>query len=185
MPGRKPYNAFSAFVGPLADALSCVAKVKAVASPGGKTELNKVHDLHLTGVAGNGYVRLGGERRLELRARMYYEIIRDAREGYGPYRVTTKGYDYSLQTDDGCAVVDYHWHPLGQSHETAPHLHIGAAQLREDSVLSRKDHLPTGRITFERVIKTAIEAGATPLKTDWAECLHQTEYRHVLHRSWH
>jgi hypothetical protein len=58
MPGRNAYEAFSAFVGPLANALSCVATVKITASAGGKNDLNKVHELHLTGVRDDGYVRL-------------------------------------------------------------------------------------------------------------------------------
>ncbi|BCB81333.1 hypothetical protein GCM10022251_61800 [Phytohabitans flavus] len=185
MPGSSPYEAFGAFVGPLGEALSCVVRGKITASAGGKNDLNKVHELHLTGIAGDGYVRLRGDRRIEMRARMFYEIIRDPRPGYGPFRITTRGYDYSLRTSDGLAVVDYHWHPLGQSHEKDPHLHIGAAQLRPDSVLSNKDHLPSGRITVESVVRAAIASGATPLQPDWETRLAGTEYRHVLHRSWH
>ncbi|SRR6266508_2044034 len=184
MPGRKPYEAFSAFVGPLMDALSCVARTKFAVSPGGKTEMNKVHALYLTGLNDSGYVRLAGDQALELRARMFYEIIRDARTGYGPFRVTTRGYDYSLRTADRCAVVDYHWHPLSNSHVAAPHLHLGEAQLRPDAVLRGKHHLPTGRITFEAVVKSAIDSGAKPMRADYEERLAETEYRHVLHRSW-
>jgi hypothetical protein len=94
MPGRKPYEAFSSFVEPLAGALSCVGLAKPQASNGGKDTLGKVHTLHLTGVGDDGYVKLGGAHGLELRARMYYRIIRDGRDGYGPFRVSTRGYDY-------------------------------------------------------------------------------------------
>lgn len=185
MPGRKPYDAFGAFVGPLTDALACIAQTKILTSPDGKTALGPVHTLFITGTGNDdGFIGLAGAVGLELRARMYYEIIRDSRVGYGPYRVTTKGYDYSLRTADGCAVVDFHWHPNGNSHETSPHLHLGAAQLQPDAVLRNKQHLPTGRITFEAVVKSAIESGADPLRGDFAERLQETELRHVQHRSW-
>lgn len=185
MPGRKPYDAFGAFVKPLTSALACVANTKILTSPGGKNDMGTVHTLYITG-AGNddGYITLTGDQSLELRARMYYEIIRDPRIGYGPYRVTTRGYDYSLRTSDGCAVLEYHWHPSGKSHEVAPHIHLGDAQLRPDAVLRNKQHLPTGRITFEAVVKSAIESGALPLCDDFAERLHETELRHVQYRSW-
>jgi hypothetical protein len=184
MPGRKPYEAFSAFVGPLADALSCVARARFAVSPDGKTAMGATHGLFLTGQDNDGYARLLGSPRLELRARMFYEIIRDSRPGYGPFRITTRGYDYSLRAADGCAVLDYHWHPLGNSHTEAPHLHLGDAQLRPDAVLRSKYHLPTGRITFEAVVKIAIESGARPMHEDYEQRLSATEYRHVLHRSW-
>jgi hypothetical protein len=167
------------------DALSCVANTRFAVSPNGKTDLHKTHALHVTGIGNDGYVRLRGEPKLELRARMYYEVIHDDRLEYGPLRVTTRGYDYSLRTADGCEVVDYHWHPLGKSHVTAPHLHLGEAQLRHDAVLSSKDHLPTGRITFEAVVRIAINSGATPLHADHEKRLAATEDRHVRHRTWH
>lgn len=59
-----------------------------------------MHKLYITGTARDGYVYIGGPRSLEFRARILYEIIRDNRPGYGPYRITTRGYDYSICTSD-------------------------------------------------------------------------------------
>jgi hypothetical protein len=184
MPGRKPYEAFGAFVGPLTSALSCVATAKYAVSPDGKNEVGQVHTLFLTGTDNDGYLRLAGDTGLELRARIYYEIITDDRPEYGPYRITTRGYDYSLRTSDGSSVLDYHWHPLSRSHEKAPHLHLGQALLRPDAVAKKKDHVATGRITFEAVVKQAIEWGVRPRFQDYEQRLASTEERHVLHRSW-
>jgi len=186
MPGKTPYEAFSAFVEPLAGALNCVSQVRFEVTEGGKNQLGKVHGLFLTGTKINdGYVPLkGAARRLEFRARMLYEIIKDDRETYGPLRVTTKAYDYSLRTADHQGVFDYHWHPTGLSHESRPHVHIGAAQLRTDAVLAAKDHIPTGRITLEAVVRQAIAVGAEPLLKGWEDRLAASEGPHILFRSW-
>ncbi|MFI7075622.1 hypothetical protein [Micromonospora sediminicola] len=101
---------------------------------------------------------------------MYYQIITDPREGYGPYRVTTRGYDYSVRQTDGAAVIDYHWHPVGLSHEKRPHLHLGSSQLRADAVLSNKQHILTGRLTFESVIRDLLGMGAAPVTPTTPSC---------------
>ena len=184
MPGRTPYEAYRAFVTPLAKALACVAIAKIQASAGGMSVMHRDHHLYLTRQGYGDYVRLKGERGFELRARMVYRLIEDPRPTHGPIRVTTRAYDYSLRLTTGEAVVDYHWHPGGGSHEELPHLHLGSAQLRQDGVIGNKHHLPTGRITFEGVIRTVIELGATPLHDDWFERLRDTEDLHIRHRSW-
>jgi hypothetical protein len=184
MPGRSAYEAYEAFVAPLASALSCIAVAKIQPSQGGKNVLHEDHNLHITGVANDQYVRLKGEPAFELRARMVYRLIEDPRPAYGPLRVTTKSYDYSLRLATGQGVFDYHWHPDGNSHETRPHLHIGSSQLAADGVIAKKRHLHTGRITFESVIRTVIEIGATPLREDWENRLNAAEWPHIQHRSW-
>jgi hypothetical protein len=115
---------------------------------------------------------------------MFYRIIRDERPDFGPYRVTTAGYDYSVQTADGTAVIDYHWHPVGLSHEVRPHVHLAAAQLRPDAVLANAHRLMTGRITFESVLRDLIGMGVRARYDDWANILDVCEAPHVLFRSW-
>ncbi len=185
MPGSKPAEAFSAFINPLMTALKCVTPAWPQVSEGGKLDVGPVHRVSLTGwtESRRGYLRLS-QSDIEFRARLKYEIIRDARPGYGPFRVTTRGYDYSIRTTDGTAVLDYHWHPEGVSHATYPHLHLGSQQLRPDAVLSRADHVPTGRITFESIIRSLIERGIEPLATDWRERLERCEKPHLQYRSW-
>lgn len=185
MPGKSPYQAFSAFVEPLADALTCISQVRFEVSEGGKNVLGVNHALYLTGTKINdGHARLKGEPRLEFRARMFYEIIADDRRDYGPYRVTTRSYDYSLRTADCRGIIDYHWHPSGRSHEIRPHIHIGNAQLAEDAVLAKKDHILCGRVTLEEVIRNAIGQGAVPLIDKWDDRLTLSESPHKLFRSW-
>ena len=116
---------------------------------------------------------------------MRYRIITDDREGYGSYRVTTRGYAYSLQDSSGRGMLDYHWHPTGRSDETRPHLHVGSHQLTDDAVLTNKLHIPTGRVTLEDAVRAAIGLGAEPLVDDWDDRLTLSESPHKLYRSWH
>jgi hypothetical protein len=184
MPGRTPNEAYRAFVEPLARALACVATAKIQPSVGGTHVFHRDHNLYLTRQGDSDYVRLRGEPALDFRARMVYRLIEDPRAGFGPIRVTTRAYDYSLRLATGESVVDYHWHPDGVSHEARPHLHLGSAQLQPHGVIGRKHHLPTGRVTFESVIRTAVELGATPLHEDWQQRLEDTETPHIRYRSW-
>ncbi|HSV66966.1 MAG TPA: hypothetical protein VLJ59_13780 [Mycobacteriales bacterium] len=79
MPGNTPYQAFEAFVGPLA-ALGCVAQVTLQCSPHGKTEVlpADVDTDHRLFVNNDIYINLRGSRRLALLVRMRYKIIEDA-----------------------------------------------------------------------------------------------------------
>ncbi len=188
MPGRTPQEAFSAFVDPLGEALKCVATAKILHSAGGTVRLGVEHALMITGNDNDGYTKLRSlpdKRKLEFMARMRYLIIEDEREGYGPYRITTRAYDYAIQTQDKALVIAWHWHPSGNSHVTEPHLHLGSSQLSADSVLSEKAHYPTGRITFEAAIAASIQLGAKPNYEDWREILAMCEGPHIQYRSWH
>lgn len=51
--------------------------------------------------------------RLELHASMYWQVIKDERDGYGPFRITTTGYDYSLVIGDKGELWAMHWHAQG------------------------------------------------------------------------
>ena len=186
MPGNTPYEAFSAFVTPLADALKCIVAFPRVEySSGGSAVLDTKHNLHLTGrhPDNDDYLRLGSTD-IELRARMFYMIIRDEREDYGPFRITTRGYDYSIRKRDGTKVLDYHWHPTGLSDERRPHVHLGSAQLAEGAVLSNKQHLLTGRVTFEAVVRQLISLSVPPRYPDWSDVLDLCETPHLLYRTW-
>jgi hypothetical protein len=186
VPGRTPQEAFQAFVDPLGRAIACIAHAKFNCSPGGRAEVDKEHQLYLNradhvplrGRFSNG-TRMPG---LELGVRMRYRIIADTDNG--PYRVTTCAYDHLLTTASGEVILNYHWHPDGNSHVKSPHVHVGASQLSADAVLSHKTHVPTGRVSLEWVIRSAVEFGAEPLHDDWADRLDAVEAPFIEHRSW-
>jgi len=117
---------------------------------------------------------------------MRFKVIEDDRDTYGPYRMTTLGYQYIVEQDDGQEVIVYHWHPRGNSHRQDPHIHVGQAQLADDAVISRHSHLTSGRVTFESVIRMTItEWDVQPLVDDWDDRLVAAESPHLLFRSWH
>lgn len=72
--------------------------------------------------------------QLELHASMYWRVIEDERDGYGPYRVTTTGYDYSLVVGDNVELWAMHWHAQGRSHEVKPTCTWGT----KSSLISRR-----------------------------------------------
>ncbi len=115
---------------------------------------------------------------------MSYEIVQSNDEK-GQWRVSVCGYMYSVQTDDGTEVLAYHWHPLGNSPETRPHLHIGAIPSPSGLILTKKMHVPTGRIALESVLRLCIhEFGVRPLRDDWAQILADGEDLFTMWRTW-
>ncbi len=184
MPGRSPADAFSAFIAPLKNALKCIALTHVETTKGGRDQIDVTHGLYLTGRQNEGFLSLKGPAKLEFMGRMMYAIIKDDRPGKGPFRVTTRGYGYTLRKSTKEVIIDYHWHPTGNSDEVRPHIHLGASQLRPDAVITNKQHVLTGRTTFEQAIANAIQMGAEPLRPDWEAVLAATERPHLEHRTW-
>lgn len=108
------------------------------------------------------------------RASMKYRFI----EHEQGYRVTTLEYIYSLSLADA-ELWDLHWHPVGDSPETRPHLHASIPNAG-----SKRQHRPTGRMTFEDAVEWAILSGVPPAREDWAEIIEGSKAVHVKHRSW-
>jgi hypothetical protein len=108
---------------------------------------------------------------LYFEASQKFEIYSDGQES----RVRTLGYMYtisdsqSLQTE----LISWHWHPRTSSR---PHLHI-----KETAY----GHMPSGRVTFEAVVRYMIEELAVrPARKDWPTVLSETEALHARYRSW-
>lgn len=170
MPGRTPAEAFRAFMEPIEAAVACLGNAKVTTSPGGMTNTHVDHSWTLNG-PGKAMVFKGGYC---FRASMKYRFI----EHEGGYRVTTLEYIYSLSCGED-ELWDLHWHPVGSSPETRPHLHaaiLGAG--------GKRAHRPTGRMTFEDAVEWVIASGVTPVREDWAEILSGSKAVHVQHRSW-
>ncbi|WP_300604591.1 hypothetical protein [Trebonia sp.] len=171
----------SAFLEPIGDTVACIAKAKINLSPNGRAMVGKIHALTLND---DQPITLKCRPVLLFKVRMQYEIVRTEHEPErGPWRVSTRGYMYELQTASGELVWSYHWHPT--SRVGGPHAHLGRTQLAPDAVLSYKAHHPTGRISLESVIRACIaEYGVTPVKDDWEEILARREADFEAHRTW-
>ena len=180
MPGRNPREAVDAFLEPLRDTISCVARAKIILSHDGRGKTGKVHGLT---VNNDVPVKLTCRPALMLRIGMLYEIVPTDEPERPPWRVSTRAYAYELQTTSGELVWSYHWHPTPAVPH--PHAHLGHTQLREDAVLSQKAHHPTGRVSLESVIRACItEYGVTPQRDDWDKTLALREGDFQLYRSW-
>ena len=170
-----------AFVEPLKDIVSCVARAKINLSHDGWGMVGKIHGLT---VNRDQPITLRCRPALLLKVGMLYEIIRtEDKPERGSWRVSTRGYMYEMQTASGELVWSYHWHPTGKVR--SPHAHLGSTQLRDDAVLSYKAHHPTGRISLESVVRTRIgEYGVSPMREDWAELLAAKEADFEVYRTW-
>ena len=74
MPGGTPYDAYQAFVTPLAMALACVAVAKIQPSAGGMKVLHQDHRLFITRQGDSDYVRLKGDPAFESVIRTAVEL---------------------------------------------------------------------------------------------------------------
>lgn len=190
MPGRTPTEAVEEFLGPIRDALSCIARGKVTTSPSGarSPQVGRQYQWHLNNGAGAPLRRrkdappLAGPDGLEFAAAMWWRVIEDPNNG--PYRVTTTGYHYSLSVGTN-ELWALQWQPDGPSPVTWPHMHLGSKLLDKDAPVTPSAHLPTSRMTFETAIRWCFEFGAEPLHDDWQERLADTEGPHLRHRSWH
>jgi hypothetical protein len=185
VPGGSPYHAVAAFLAPIQQAVSCLGPCKVTVSSNGRNprvgqgcawSLNDGAGIELRTSA-------HAAQRLLFDAAMYWVVIEDAREGYGPYRVSTLGYDYSMSWADGREMWAMHWHPKRVSEEQRPHVHLAPALLSKEA--PDLEHLVTPRMTFKNAVRWAIEFGATPAVDDWDSRLTLAETPHLLYRSWH
>lgn len=102
------------------------------------------------------------------------------------YKVKTRQYWYTLKhVDTGDEAVAFHWHPDAKGDVAYPHVHIGTVELSGEGMLSRKNHMPTGRMAFEQVLMLLRDSGAEPLRQDWENVLHQNLDAFIEWRTWH
>jgi hypothetical protein len=116
-------------------------------------------------------------RRVLLRVSYGYLIERDAGDASG-YRVENTGYLFRILDPDEHEILAYHWHPVGRSSVTHPHLHL-SSRIAPISLGRGQDDLPladvhiaTGFIDFADVVRMLVEEfGVEPLRDDWRDVL--------------
>jgi hypothetical protein len=180
VPGATVPAAVEAFLDPLREAAACFGGAHFTLSPGSRGNLGAIH-----------FWTLNNDRPVELgegvsfRASMHFEIL-DIGQGKrrGPFRVTTRGYMYAVIVRDQ-ELLAAHWHPTSSSPFTEPHWHIGAAALAADGVYLERAHIPSPRVSFEKMIRFMIEQmGVPPHREDWSERLERSEALFREHSSW-
>jgi hypothetical protein len=116
-----------------------------------------------------------GSRRVLLTMKQEYAVDHD--EGRRLFEVRTTGYSYRLLDREGREILAYHWHPVGISPITFPHLHLTRFRpidlsLDSDPLALAEMHLPTGFGTLEDIVRLLItEFAVEPRRSDWAEIL--------------
>ncbi len=187
MPGRTPSQAVKNFLTPLRQALSCVTAQQPYLSPGGYQAnttghphgllLGKGEPLSLRALDGQVFGLSGG---------ISYDVIETPDPDRGPWKVRTRAYRYHVLAADGTESMLFHWHPDGASTADSPHLHLGNAELRPDAVISRKAHIPTGRVALEEVIGLLLrEYQVVPRRDDADKVLGECLQRFRRWRTWH
>lgn len=170
MPGDSPYEATGAFLEPLQRALGCLGTCKISTTAQGR---HKIHQTHAWTINGGTGLQI---RPGVFYATMDYEIVLSESPDAGKWRVSTRGYAYRLADNERRTLWAMHWHPVGRSPATFPHVHIPA--------LNERGHFPTERMTFEHAVRWCIESGAEPKRDDWEQVLAESEGIHKLYRSW-
>lgn len=121
--------------------------------------------------------------RQALSLRFVYDYAIVSHEGRtGRWAVQTLSYIYKIQLVGAGNIIEFHWHPVGRSSVTWPHVHTPAYTAPVD--LSRA-HVPMGHITPQAVLRFAIdELGGEPLRDDWRAVRDATERAYLADRIW-
>lgn len=189
MPGRTPHAAIEAFLEPLRAASSCVTRSQWVCSPTKGRVIGDIHSVILNKGEPVSFKIPGG--RIALEASIKFTVIErevdDRGQPVGPsgrYKVSTRGYMYSVSSTDDTEQIAWHWHPGGASDVEFPHCHIGTAALSPDALIKRKDHIRTGRMSFESVLYNLLQWGVTPLNLNYDEILVSNQAAFDKWKSW-
>ena len=162
--GRTPREANEAFAQAYQGALLCVSLARF--STEGHRDTGVLHSAKL----GVSPTRLRSNPPALLRVFLRYRLM----ETTVPSRqwvVRLEDYSYSLTDPDGREFFAYHWHPVGRSWVTWPHLHLGPA-LGQLSPSATQAHFPTGPVAIEDVIGMMIRwFGVVPQRQDWERVL--------------
>ena len=85
------------------------------------------------------------------------------------------GWNYQLIDRLGRTILAFHWHPVGQSRVTWPHVHVYGRTEPEEL---GKAHLPTGDVSLAAVVRMLIDDfGVVPVRPDWRAILARHEDR--------
>jgi hypothetical protein len=162
-------------VKPLQQAVSFVTRDVLIAS--GREPSAEPHGLTFRGGRPS---RLRCDRKLSLRFDHQYTIT-EALGELGRWKVSTAEYIYELLDEDARRVIAYHWHPVGRSAATWPHVHLPKGTPFDLA----QAHAPTGRISIEAVLRFAIQdLGVEPLRRNWREAMAKSEQLFLRQRSW-
>lgn len=185
-PALTPEAAKERYLRFLQPPLSCVADTEWVDGPPPRSPTGA-----LAVTTRSPHVRLTRQRGLSsavLEATQRFEIVPDERFE-SEWKVSTKAYAYvvSIATrrePDPVEVFAWHWHPSRTPQRAYPHLHV-RSEHRLLGLALKNLHIPTGRVSFEEVVRFLIdELRVVPVRDDWQEVIGETETRFREYRTW-
>jgi len=117
---------------------------------------------------------------VSLRISQQYSIVEAAGDA-GPYKVQTRAYMYSVESEDAQEIFGYHWHPAGGNPIRWPHMHLEqGAQFAHPDL--HRAHFPTGRVSIEEFVRLVVDTfRLRTRRTDWRSTLNRTQ---ALFRKW-
>ena len=160
MAGRRSRAALDAVRDDLQQSLSCVARSVVVrsdvAGPGRRSfQLSE------------GRTRLRGARPLDFF--LVVDVHTPDLDQPDASPIAVAGYRFEIGPAGGPDALAFHWHPIGVSPVTWPHLHVRGGVAGLDL---GKAHLPTGPVPLAAVLRFAItDLGVEPRRADWATIL--------------
>lgn len=189
MPGRTPHQAVNAFLEPLRASSSCITRSQWVCSPIRGQSWGDIHSVTLN--RGDPVSFRVLDRRISLEASIKFTVIEQETDVYGHpvgtsdrYKVSTRGYKYTVRAGDDEEQIAWHWHPGGKSDVEFPHAHIGTAALKPEALMTRKDHIRTGRMSFESVVFNMLQWGVVPRNLNYDEILGANQSVFDKWKSW-
>ena len=162
MRGRTSAEAVNSYRQGVQSLISCLTN-SVVDVAGGYHPAPSPHSLLLN----NGQtVRLAGALRFGLQLQQSYLIEAPETRG-GLWTVRVAAYVYTLSDSDQREILNYHWHPLGNSRIVRPHLHLEQGALVGLSGI-RGAHFPTGPVAIDVFLRFLIEElSVEPTRPDW------------------
>lgn len=134
--------------------------------------------------------RRSGLSLVRFQAAQTFEIVEDERYD-GEWKVQTLSYIYGvkvaprrLRDGESPDVIMWHWHPYRSPEHPEPHVHPPTSH-RLFGLNLPDLHVPTGRVSFEDVIRFLIsDVRVVPLDDEWPAILGETERRFRQYRTW-
>lgn len=175
MPGSSEPEAVGQFVRVVNLALGCVVDAQTKTPTRDYSDPNRVHVLS-TGVPPLSLRAANGAARTGLSVSVQYQVMQvQDRPRSERFKVRTVRYAHQVYgVDSQHEIVLFHWHPeTGQG----LHVHVGARELtRSETRLTRQDHIPTGRVPVEALVRFLIaDLAVKPLRSDWERVLAECE----------
>lgn len=164
--------------------MSCVTDaVFSVSHAGYTAESERPHGLLLNR---GEPVLLKGPGKYHVQVSLEYDVVKlDGDPERGPFKVRTRAYRHHILTEDLTESILFHWHPDSSSTYHRPHMHLGTSQLSKAAVLTRKTHIPTGRIAVEHVLQLLLDDfNVVPRRDDAATILDDCLSRFERWRTW-